>query len=118
MFQYGASLFLFLLERKAEMTIKEVNERYKIPIRMLQEYESWGLFKGIEKVMGAWHYAESDIELLSTIITLYDIGFTNAEVKRYARLLLIGKSTEKERLKMLSEKRIRTLDEIHFEENN
>ena len=32
------------------------------------------------------------------------------------RLLLKGKFTEKERLKMLSEKRSGTLDEIHFKE--
>ena len=25
------------------MTINEVSERYKIPIKILQEYESWGL---------------------------------------------------------------------------
>ena len=32
------------------------------------------------------------------------------------RLLLQGKSTEKERLKMLGDKRDGTLDEIHFKE--
>ena len=98
------------------MTINEASERYKIPIKILQEYESWGLCGEVKKVMGSWHYDESDIERLSIIMTLHDIGFTNDEVKKYMQLLLKGKSTEKERLKMLCEKRNGTLDEIHFKE--
>lgn len=98
------------------MTIKEASERYNIPIKILQEYESWGLCGEVKKVMGSWHYDESDIERLSTIMTLHDIGFTNEEVQQYMLLLLKGKSTEKERLKMLKEKRNETLDEIHFKQ--
>lgn len=98
------------------MTINEASERYKIPIKILQEYESWGLCGEVKKVMGSWHYDESDIERLSTIMTLHDIGFTNDEVEKYMRLLLEGETTEKERLKMLNDKRNGTLDEIHFKE--
>ena len=96
------------------MTMKEASERYKIPIKILEDYESWGLCGEVKKVMGSWHYDESDIERLSTIMTLHDIGFNNDEVERYMWLLLEGKSTEKERMKMLNEKRNGTLDEIHF----
>lgn len=98
------------------MTMKEASERYKIPIKILEDYESWGLCGEVKKVMGSWHYDESDIERLSTIMTLHDIGFNNDEVERYMWLLLEGKSTEKERMKMLNEKRNGTLDEIHFKE--
>ena len=98
------------------MTINEASERYKIPIKILQEYESWGLCGEVKKVMGSWHYDESDIERLSTIMTLHDIGFTNDEIEKYMRLLLREESTEKERLKMLCDKRNGTLDEIHFKE--
>ena len=98
------------------MTIYEASKQYNIPIEILKEYESWGLCGEVKKVMGSWHYDESDIERLSTIMTLHDIGFTNDEVKKYMRLLLKRKSTEKERLKMLGEKRNGTLDEIHFKE--
>ena len=98
------------------MTIDEASERYKIPLKILREYESWGLCGEVKKVMGAWHYDESDIERLSTIMTLHDIGFTNQEVEQYMRLLLQGKSTEEERMKMLNEKRNGTLDEIHWKE--
>ena len=94
------------------MTINEASERYQIPIKILKEYESWGLCGEVKKVMGSWHYAEK----LSTIMTLHDIGFTNEEVEKYMRLLLDEKSTEEERMNMLNEKRRGTLDEIHFKE--
>lgn len=95
------------------MTIHEASERYKIPFKVLQEYESWGLCGGGKKVMGAWRYDESDLECLSLILTLYDIGFTKEEIQKYLRLFSGGKSTEKERLKMLSKKRRGTLEELH-----
>ena len=98
------------------MTINEASERYKIPIKILQEYENWGLCGEVKKVMGSWNYDESDIERLSITMTHHDIGYSKDEVKKYMQLLLNGKSTEKERLKMLSEKRNGTLDEIHFKE--
>ena len=98
------------------MTIQEASEKYNIPIKILREYERWGLCGEVKKVMGSWHYDNSDIERLSTIMTLHDIGFTNDEVEKYMRLLLKGKPTEKERLKMLHDKRLGTLDEIHFKE--
>ncbi len=98
------------------MTIDEASERYKIPIKILQEYESWGLCGEVKKIMGSWHYDESDIEQLSTIMTLHDIGFTNDEVEKYMRLLVAGVSTEAERMRMLETKRNGTLDEIHFKE--
>ena len=98
------------------MTINEASERYKIPIKILQEYESWGLCGEVKKIMGSWQYDDSDIERLSTIMTLHDIGFTNDEVEKYMHLLIKGKSSKKERMKMLNDKRNGTLDEIHFKE--
>ena len=98
------------------MTIFEASETYNIPVKILQEYERWGLCGEMKKVMGSWRYDDSDIERLSTIMTLHDIGFTNAEVERYMKLLLQGTSSEDERLKMLDTKRNATLDEIHFKE--
>ena len=62
------------------MTIHEASERYKIPIKILKEYEKWGLCGEVKKVMGAWQYDETDIERLGMIMTLHDIGFTNEEV--------------------------------------
>lgn len=98
------------------MTINEASERYKIPLEILKEYESWGLCGAVKKVMGAWQYDDHDIERLSMIMTLNDIGFSNSEVETYMRLTLEGDHTEPARLAMLNRIRGKTLDEIHFRE--
>ena len=98
------------------MTIDEASTRYNIPLNILREYESWGLCGAVKKVMGAWQYDDQDIERLSMIMTLHDIGFLNDEVESYMRLLLEGESTKAQRLDMLNKRRSATLDEIHFRE--
>ena len=98
------------------MTIQEASERYRIPVKILKEYERWGLCGEVRKIMGAWQYDDQDIERLSAIMTLHDIGFSQEEIERYMRLLLQGNVTEPERLRMLNKRRSSALDEIHFRE--
>ena len=86
------------------MTMQEASKRYMIPIKILKEYESWGLCGAVRKVMGAWQYDDTDLERLSTIMTLHDIGFTTEEVETYMRLLLEQPHTERYRLRMLEGK--------------
>lgn len=98
------------------MTIQEASDRYQIPMNVLKEYESWGLCRAVKNVMGAWQYDDEDLERLSLIMTLHDIGFTTEEVETYMRLTLEQKDGERERLRMLNRKRESTLDELHFRE--
>ena len=98
------------------MTMDEASRQYCIPIRILREYEGWGLCGAVKKVMGAWQYDDTDVERLSTIMTLHDIGFTSQEVETYMRLLLEQEGTDRARLRMLDEKRRAALDDIHFRE--
>lgn len=98
------------------MTMDEASTRYNVPLDILREYESWGLCGAVKKAMGAWQYDDQDIERLSMIMTLHDIGFLNDEVESYMRLLLEGESTAAQRLDMLNKRRSATLDEIHFRE--
>lgn len=70
----------------------------------------------VKKVMGDWQYDDGDLERLSTIMTLHDIGFTVEEVEAYMRLLLEGDHTAVQRLSMLEKKRSAALEEIHFKE--
>ena len=98
------------------MTIEEASERYGIPVSILREYESWGLCGAVKKVMGAWQYDDEDLERLSLILTLRDVGFTSDEVETYLRLLLEEAGSGQERLRMLNAKRSAALDEIHFRE--
>lgn len=98
------------------MTKDGASQRYRIPPHILDEYESWGLCGALKKVMGAWQYDDEDLERLSTIMTLHDIGFTADEVETYMRLLLEQPDSDRQRLRMMEEKRKATLDEIHFRE--
>ncbi len=41
-------------------------------IKILQEYECWGLCGEVKKFMGAWKYDQTDIERLSLIIPLHE----------------------------------------------
>ena len=107
----------FMSKKRGEtMTINEASERYHIPVEVLKEYEGWGLCDEVKKVMGVWQYDDQDIQRLSMIMTLHDVGFDNSEVESYMRLFLVGDSTEKERLDMLNKKRGVTLDELHFKQ--
>ena len=98
------------------MKINEASEKYNIPINILKQYESWGLCGAVKKVMGDWQYDDQDLERLSMIMTLNDIGFDSQEIECYMKLLLSGDGTENERMKMLNKKRSLALDEIHFRE--
>ena len=98
------------------MTMKEASERYQIPVKILKEYESFGLCGAVKKVMGEWQYDDQDIERLNMIMTLHDIGFDKREVETYMHLMLEGEKTKQQRIAMLNQKRGRTLDEIHFKE--
>ena len=87
------------------MTKQEAGERYGIPAQILDEYESWGLCSAVKKVMGAWQYDDTDLERLSVIMALHDIGFEKDEIEAYMRLLLEGEGTEDRRLRILDRKR-------------
>lgn len=115
-FPVGIPLFIFVRKEFNEMTIDEASQKYNIPIKILKEYENWGLCQEVKKVMGSWHYDDRDIERLSMIMTLHDIGFTNEEIEKYMLLMMQGKISEKERIKMLNKKRNGILDEVHLKE--
>ena len=98
------------------MTSDEASKRYNIPLNILHEYERWGLCKAVKKVMGAWQYDDTDLERLSLIMTLHDIGFESSEIEIYMKLLLEKENSEDERLKILEDKRRNILDDIHLKE--
>lgn len=58
------------------ITIEEASKKYNIPIHILKEYESWRLCQEVKKVMGSWQYDETDLKILSLIMTLYDLDFS------------------------------------------
>lgn len=98
------------------MTREEVGKRYQIPVKILKEYESFGLSAAVKKEAGEGQYDDQDIESLGMLMTLHDIGFGKREVEDYMRLMQEGEKTQPQRLAMLNHRRGRTLDEIHIRE--
>ena len=108
------------------MTINEASERYGIPLDILHEYKRWGLCGAVKKAIGSRQHDsavpgdtdldDTDLERLSLIMTLHDIGFQSSEIETYMRLLLENENGEAQRLNMLNIKRRSTLDDIHFRE--
>ncbi len=98
------------------MTIQEASERYEIPLDILREYESWGLRVSVKNVTDTGQYDDQDIERLSMIMTLHDIGFDSSQAEEYMRLFLKKEDTSQQRLKMLDRQREIALDEIHLRE--
>ena len=64
------------------MTREEASRRYMIPAEILDEYERWGLCASVKQVMGCWQYDERDLERLSLIMALHDIGFPPPRSRR------------------------------------
>ncbi len=94
---------------REDMTKQEASQRYSIPTRLLDEYESWGLCREAQ-------YNDRDLERLSMMMTLYDVGFTGGEVEAYMRLLLEGAHTKDQRMRILNGRREHALEEIHARE--
>ena len=95
------------------MTIDEVSRRYRIPPELLKEYEQWQLCTGENKTAGAWQYDDADINRLSTIMTLKDIGLSSDEIKEYM-MLFRKENMLQRRTEILNKKRNKTLEEIHL----
>ena len=69
------------------MTIREVSERYNIPREILKEYETWARKRAAQKTVGAWQYDDADLERLSLVLSLHEMGFDSREVELYLKLL-------------------------------
>ena len=98
------------------MTIDEASKPYNIPLNIPHQYGRWGLCNAVKKVMGAWQYDDTDLERLSLIMTLHDIGFESSEIEIYMKLLSEKENSEDQRLKILEDKRRNILDDIHLKE--
>ncbi|WP_346726810.1 MerR family transcriptional regulator [Feifania hominis] len=96
--------------------MEQANEAYGIPPAILREYERLAACKAQRRGMAAQEYDERDLERMSLMMTLHDIGFTAGQVETYMRLLLQGDDTAHERLRMLNDRRRCTLEEIHLRE--
>ena len=98
------------------MTRQEISRRYQIPLDVLLEYEEWALCGADKQMADAWQYDDSDLERLSMVMTLLEIGFRVREAEVYLHLALEGERSGAQRLRMLEERRSAILEEIHCKE--
>ena len=108
------------------MTITEASKTYKIPLALLRWYaaEQTGAERKNKKEIengnainaAAFHFTEEDIEKLSLIMTLQDIGFDKKEIKTWLRLQQDDRNSGAACLMMLNKLRSETLDAIHLKE--
>ncbi len=94
------------------MTLFEVSEKYNIPPEIIKDYELRYLCGNVKNSAGTHEYSNEDIENLSIIITLLDLGFSADETQKYIKARLCGKN-DNSLLCMLCEKRKSILCEIH-----
>lgn len=98
------------------MTAQEMHERYQIPFSVLAEYEQWNVRARSQSDQGAYTYDDTDLEYVSLILTLHDVGFATRDVERYMRLVVSPVDTRQERMKMLTALRAEAVDEIHVKQ--
>ena len=75
------------------MKIKEVSEKYNVPMTALRYYEKAGLFNQVKRINGIREYDDSDIERLSLILTLKKAGVHIENILKYIQLDEQGQST-------------------------
>lgn len=98
------------------MTLFEISDKYNIPPEIIKEYEQHFLCGKYENTAGPHEYSDEDIENLSIIITLLDLGFSADETQKYIKARLGGKN-DNSLLCMLCEKRNSLLCQIHSMED-
>lgn len=98
------------------MTLFEVSEKYNIPPEIIKDYEMrWRCCEN-KNSAGTYNYDDKDLENLSIIITLQDMGFTADETEKYMRAKIYGEYDNCVCC-MLSDKRNALLSDIHSKED-
>lgn len=86
------------------MTKQKMLQKYNVPPDLLDKYEA------AHKCTG---FTDKDVENMSLILTLYDAGFDDAEVRDYIGFYRSGGDTADKRTEMLLKKRKKALEELH-----
>ena len=94
------------------MNFQELCQKYDIPLPLLNEYLH---IRGLGSA-AAHVYDEQDVEYLSLLSTLHDIGFSTAEIYQYMNEFLTSGTNGSSCLYLLDQKRKELLSAIHAQE--
>lgn len=96
------------------MTEKEAMIRYGIPPDIIKEYKTVRKYDKSGDVLSDG-IGQTDIERISLMVTLHDVGFSENEILRYMQFTIAG--DDGKRLEMLESKRSGALNELHLKQD-
>lgn len=91
----------------------EVCKCFQIPMCELEQIEQSNLLCDISIKEGELDFQDDDIQTLSDIMTLKQIGLSLEQIKHYQELEKGGEKTCKQRMNILNQQRNQLLDLIH-----
>lgn len=94
------------------MTIKEVSEKYGITGDTLRYYERVGMIPPVGRTQGGIRdYTDKDLSWIELILCMRGAGLPIEAIIEYVKLTMLGDSTFKARLELLSEQRDNLLEQ-------
>lgn len=93
-------------------TIKEVSEMMGISIFTLRYYDNEGLFPMLHKRNKRRYFSVNDLQLLSILQCLREIGMSIADMRHYASLVNGGDPSGELRLQIIEEHQIKAQEEL------
>lgn len=94
------------------LKVEEVCQTFAISLKRLQSFENAGLLDTVHEKGVHKEYEEADIEQLSLILTLCDIGFDFAQIKQFLDTTADTK-TKNIKAQLLKKQRLSILETIH-----
>lgn len=94
------------------MTIKEVSEKYCITGDTLRYYERVGMIPPVGRTQGGIRdYTDKDLSWIELVLCMRGAGLPIEAIIEYVKLTMLGDSTFKARLELLSEQRDNLLEQ-------
>ncbi len=94
------------------MTIKEVSEKYCITGDTLRYYERVGMIPPVGRTQGGIRdYTDKDLSWIELVLCMRGAGLPIEAIIEYVMLTMLGDSTFKARLELLSEQRDNLLEQ-------
>lgn len=94
------------------MTIKEVSEKYGITGDTLRYYERVGMIPPVGRTQGGvMDYTDKDLSWIELVLCMRGAGLPIEAIIEYVKLTMLGDSTFKARLELLSEQRDNLLEQ-------
>ncbi len=90
------------------MLIKEMAKKYNINASTIRYYESEGLIPPVKKDSnGIRNFTSDDEKAIEFVVCLRNSGVSIETIKKYMKLLRLGKDSKKERIDLLKKEKVK-----------